>query len=171
MKQEINKKLKTLKRYKLIRTLVIIAAVLFLVFRFVIGVSFIDGNSMNPTFEDGDFVIYSRLDRNVHYGDVIALKLPTGEKYVKRIVAEAGDTVDIRDGLFYLNGQPLDDKHTLEEQGRVTYPLMIEEGNVFYLGDNRPESIDSRFYGPANLRQVQGVLKLRFHNFRITKVK
>lgn len=167
----MNDKLKSIKRFKFIRNIVIIVALIALIFSFVIGVSFVDGKSMYPTLEDGDLVIYSRLDRTAHYGDVIALQLPSGEKYVKRVVAEAGDTVDLRNGVFYLNGNALDDKETLEEQGSVTYPLTVEEGDVFTLGDNRPESIDSRFYGAVNIRQVKGVLKYRFHGFKLTKVK
>lgn len=171
MNKDANDKLKILKRVKLIRNLIIAAGLIALLFSFVIGVSFIDGKSMYPSLDDGDLVIYSRLDRDVHYGDVVALQLPSGEKYVKRVVAEAGDTVDIRGNIFYLNDEPLDDMATLEEQGSVTYPLTIEDGDVFTLGDNRPESIDSRFFGGVNVRQIQGTLKLRIHGFSISKVK
>ena len=167
-------KLKTVKRYKKIRNFVIVLAVvssiIIVIYKYLIGFSPISGYSMFPTLENGDYVLYSRIDHSFQCGDVIALQLPSGEKYVKRIVAIGGDTVDIIDGVFYRNGEAIDDMLTLEEEGGIIYPLIVPEGDVFTLGDNRPESIDSRFFGTVNLRQVQGVLKLRFHGFTISKV-
>lgn len=170
MNKSPNDKLKAVKRFKIIRNLVIIAVLIILVFRFVIGFSKISGYSMYPTLDNGDIVMYSRLDKSIHIGDIIALQLPSGEKYVKRVVALGGDTVDIIDGVFYRNGEQMDDMNTLEEDGGLIYPLTVPSGDIFTLGDNRPESIDSRFYGTVNLRQVQGVLRFRIHNFSISKV-
>lgn len=174
MTMDPNNKLKAVKRFKRIRSLIIIAiligAVATIVFGFVIGVCKVSGVSMYPTLENGDFVVFSRLDRVPKYGDVIALQLPTGERYVKRVVALAGDTVDIIGGIFYRNGEPIDDLPTMEEDGSVTYPLTVEKGDVFTLGDNRAESIDSRFYGTVSIRQIRGKIKLRIHGFSVEKL-
>lgn len=171
MNKNPNDKLKAVKRFKLIRNLVIIALLIAAFFRFVIGFSKIDGYSMYPTLENDDIVVFSRLNRNIKFGDVVAIQLPSGAKYVKRVVAVGGDTVDIIDDVFYRNGEPLDDMPTLEEKGGVEFPLTVLPGEVFTLGDNRAESTDSRFYGPVNLQQIQGVLLIRVHNFKIAKVK
>lgn len=174
MEKNTADKLKTVKRFKIIRKIfllvILIATVMFIVFKFIIGISKISGKSMFPTLEDGDVVIFSRLDHSIEYNDVVALQLPTGEKYVKRVVAFGGDTVDIKDGIFYCNGVALDNITTLEEDGGLIFPLTVPEGYIFVLGDNRPESIDSRFYGPVNTVQIQGVLKVRFHGLSVSKV-
>lgn len=174
MRKGTEDKLKAVKRFKTIRNIFIIVVVvgtlLFALFRFVIGAKPVSGVSMYPTLEDGDFVIFSRVDRSFQYGDVVALQLPTGENYVKRIVALGGDTVNIVDGIFYRNGEAIDDMLTLEEDGGLVFPLVVPEGDVFTLGDNRTESIDSRFYGTISIRQIQGVLKIRFHGFSISKI-
>ena len=170
MERNAEEKLKAVKRFKCIRNLVIITLIVAAVFRFVIGVSKVSGYSMYPTLENGDFVIYSRLEHTIGYGDIVAIKLASGEKYVKRIVALGGDTVSIKNGVFYVNGVQQDDMSTLEEDGGLIYPLTVPEGDVFTLGDNRPESIDSRFYGTVNARQIQGVLRYRIHGFSVSKV-
>lgn len=139
--------------------LVLIAAV-FILFRFVIGIAIVGGNSMEPTLQDGDFVLYSRIVRQYRPGDVISMRVPSGEYYVKRVIAVGGDTVDLQDGRVLVNGEPLQDDRgtgeTQEETGAVIYPYKVREGNVFVLGDNREVSMDSRAFGEVSRRQIRG---------------
>lgn len=62
---------------------------------------------MYPTLHDQDVVIYKRKNTEYRVGDVVAIKRPNGEEYVKRIVAVAGDTVNIQNGKIYVNGEEL----------------------------------------------------------------
>lgn len=137
----------------------------YLVFRFVIGFSVVSGVSMNDTLTDGDLVLYTRIHGEIERGDIISVGIPSGEYYVKRVVALGGDVVDLRDGVLYVNGEPETGDFikgaTYPEEGSFTYPYTIALGDAFVLGDNREESIDSRFFGAVNLRQVKGVLRLR----------
>lgn len=146
------------------RRFVLLVAAAVLVFRFVIGFSVVDGASMSPTLQNGDVVIYTRINPAVRRGDVLSLKLTSGEYYVKRAVALAGDVVELADGTLYVNGQPEAGGYvhgqTFPEDGSVTYPYTVEEDCVFVVGDNRGESIDSRFFGAVKLSQVRGVLRL-----------
>lgn len=139
--------------------LVLIAAV-FILFRFVIGIAVVGGNSMEPTLQDGDFVLYSRIVRQYRPGDVISMRVPAGEYYVKRVIAVGGDTVDLQDGRVLVNGEPLQEDRgngeTQEETGAVIYPYKVREGNVFVLGDNREVSMDSRAFGEVSRRQIRG---------------
>lgn len=141
----------------------------FLVFRFVIGVSFVKGNSMEPTLYSGEFVLYTRLVPEYQTGDVVSVKIPSGEYYVKRVIATAGDTVDIREGKVYVNGQELSEPYiqgiTEPQEGSVQYPMTLEEGQVFILGDNRPKSVDSRTFGVVGERQIKGKLVLHVGTF------
>lgn len=158
-----------MRGFKWLKRAAVAAVVLFVLFWFVIGVSAVDGNSMCNTLQNGDILVYSRLNRQAGRGDVVALSLPSGEYYVKRVCAVAGDTVDIRDGELYVNGEKETAGYvlgpTLAESLSLTYPYVVEEGHVFVLGDNRPESVDSRYFGAVNLSQITGVIKLRLGFF------
>ncbi|MBR2562738.1 MAG: signal peptidase I [Eubacterium sp.] len=139
--------------------IVLIAAV-FIVFRFVIGIGIVGGDSMDPTLRDGDLVVYSRICRQYRAGDVVSIRVPSGEYYVKRVAAVGEDVLDLRDGKVWVNGELLQKDtgygETLEETGAVIYPYKVREGNVFVLGDNREVSMDSRAFGEVNRRQIRG---------------
>lgn len=143
----------------------LLVAVIFLLCRFVIGFSVVSGNSMMDTLHSGDIVLYMRISKEIEKGDIISLALPSGEYYVKRVVALGGDVVDLRDGVLYVNGEAETGAYvrgrTLPEAGSFAYPYTVAQGDVFTLGDNREESIDSRFYGAVNLRLVKGVLRMQ----------
>ncbi|MBQ9643951.1 MAG: signal peptidase I [Lachnospiraceae bacterium] len=153
--------------------IVLIAAV-FVLFRFVIGLSVIGGDSMSPHLTDGEVVVYSRLDRHYKPGDVISMRVPSGEFYVKRVIAVGGDVVDLRSGSVYVNDELLSDSwgvgDTKEEYGAVIYPYTVREGNVFVLGDNRVVSMDSRTFGEVNLRQIKGKIMLQIGRWYIRRV-
>ena len=143
---------------------IILAGAIFLLLRFGIGVSLVGGDSMLPSLKSGELVLYSRIHRTYRPGDVISLRVPSGEYYIKRVAATGGDTVDLYDGRVYVNGarmpDPWSDAETLEETGAVIYPYTVREGNVFVLGDNRTVSMDSRFFGEVSLRQIRGKVLL-----------
>ena len=140
--------------------LAVLIAAVFILFRFVIGIAIVGGSSMDPTLRDGDLVVYTRIVPEYHTGDVVSMWVPSGEYYVKRVVAVGGDVVDIQDGRVLVNGELLEDDRghgeTLEETGAVIYPYRVREGNVFVLGDNREVSMDSRAFGEVNRRQIRG---------------
>lgn len=147
----------------------LLVAVLFLIFRFVVGFSLVDGNSMLDTLKNGELVLYTRIRREIKRGDIISVAIPSGEYYVKRVVALGGDVVDLQDGVLYVNGEAETGDYirgkTYPEDGSFTYPYTVNEGDAFVLGDNREESIDSRFFGAVNLRQVKGVLRIHIGKF------
>lgn len=125
------------------------------IFRFLIGVSWVQGVSMSPAYRDGTAVVYLRRGAQIHRGDVVCIRMAYGEYYIKRVAAVAGDTVDIQNGVLFINGEPQPGE-TQPESGGVTYPLTVAAGALFLLGDNRAESIDSRTFGTIALSQVEG---------------
>lgn len=139
---------------------IVLLVAIFVIFRFIIGISVIGGESMYPGLKDGDIVVYLRTVKEYHPGDVISMRVPSGEYYVKRIAACGGDVVEVDNGSVYVNGELLVDEHshgsTEKETGAVIYPYKVRDGNVFVLGDNREESMDSRAFGEVNLRQIKG---------------
>ena len=148
--------------FKQFKELIIIFVLIVIAFHFVIGASFVKGSSMNPTLQDKKMVFYLRIVPEYKRGDIISVRMPSGEYYVKRVVAVAGDKVDIRDGKFYLNGVEQEEPYTMgvtETQGTtITYPYVVEEGRVFVMGDNRENSMDSRTFGTVIRSQIKGKL-------------
>ena len=146
---------------------VLFLVVAILVFRFVVGVSRVSGESMEPTLKNGAPVVYFRLARHFERGQVVSVRFPSEDYYVKRVIAIAGDTVDIVDGQVLVNGVPEGDGYahsftetvidSQEEEG-LTYPLTVGEGQIFVLGDHREVSVDSRAFGPVSTSQVRGKL-------------
>ena len=136
-------------------------AVIMLLFNLLIGISTVQGNSMYPTLHDGDRVLYYRRYSDYKIGDIVALDRPDGEEFVKRVVAVAGDTVNIQNGKLYVNGeeQKMDGpvgRTEASAKGTVAYPLTVGEEQVFVLGDNREVSSDSRMFGPVKVRDLKG---------------
>jgi len=138
--------------------LVIFFCLMFLLFRFVIGVSFVNGQSMVPTLQDKQMVVFVRIVPEYKVDDIVSVKMPSGDYYVKRVVAVGGDTVDIKEGKFYVNGEERSDGfgETLEAENGVSFPYTVREGQVFVLGDNRSVSVDSRKFGAIIKKDVEG---------------
>lgn len=149
--------------------------ILFIIFHSVIGFSFIKGDSMESTLVEGDLVLYTRINPQYHRGDVVSVRIPSGEYYVKRIIAVEGDVIDLRDGDVYLNDELLSEPYvdgqiTGESEGIVRYPYALLEGQVFVMGDNRDVSMDSRSFGAVGIRQIRGKIRFRAGKFFIRKI-
>ena len=132
----------------------------------------VDGDSMERTIQDDDKLVALK-NAKVDYGDIIIVRDVKSYDLIKRAIAFSGDTVEIKDGVVYLNGQLLDEPYALGTTYKETEVTIwqLEDGEVFYLGDNRENSADSRLYGVCTLNNVAGVvcewsLTLRpFNNF------
>ena len=144
--------------------LVVILLVFLVLFRVVV----VSGPSMKQTLIHGDYLL---LLNNVFcgepkQGDIVVVSkdaYKSGEPIIKRVIAAEGQWVDIDfgAGIVYVNGTALDEPYTntptnLEEG--VSFPLMVDEGCVFVMGDNRNESKDSRSMeiGQVDKREIMG---------------
>ena len=170
------------------------AAVLFLVLRtFVVQAFRIPSPSMEDTLLVGDFLFISKLDygarvplldarlpgwRAIRRGDVVVFRLPEhasegGRRvdYIKRVVAVAGQTVEVRHKRLHVDGEPVSEpyvKHldpTLRSDRDEYGPLEVPPGTVFVLGDNRDFSNDSRFWGPLPTKNVHGRALIRYFSW------
>jgi len=153
-----------------------LAALLFFVVRsFLFRTAHVTGNSMEPTLSHGDMVVLNRLSYlffDPRVGDIVAFPFAEdpSEFYIKRVIAAPGDIVDLRNGLFYVNGEPLDDAFSYYPTvsfGDIRFPITIEDGRYFVLGDNRNGSMDSRFASVGNIRarDMVGRVAIRFYPF------
>ena len=139
--------------------------ILFLVFFRVIVVS---GDSMMQTLIDGDYILLvsNLFYRQPEQGDIIVASKDSfddGAAIIKRVIATEGQIVDIdfENGIVYVDGLPLEEDYinnlTTRSEG-VPFPLIVEEGCIFVLGDNRDVSKDSRHpeIGLIDTRQILG---------------
>ena len=150
--------------HDMVYLLVIMIIVLLLIFRVVI----VSGTSMNMTLLDGDYLL---LVSNTFYqhpkqGDIIVVSKESfddGTPIVKRVIATEGQTVDIDFtlGIVYVDGVALEEEYInnlTTTNGGTVFPLVVEEGCVFAMGDNRGVSRDSRYpeIGQLDEREVMG---------------
>ena len=144
--------------------LAVIMVVFLLLFRMVI----VSGSSMYSTLWDGDWIllISGTFYQDPEYGDIIVAckdSFNDGEPIIKRVIATEGQTVDIdfEAGIVYVDGNALEEPYTYTptnyEEG-MQFPLVVEKGCVFALGDNRNNSRDSRDpdIGQIDRREILG---------------
>ena len=145
----------------------VLAMILFL-FTFVMRVVVVSGSSMFPSLVDGDMLLLINrpLCGEFQRGDIVVASMERfreGEPIVKRVIATEGQTVDIdfRKGIVYVDGEALQEEYiyspTHLSEG-TEFPLVVEEGCVFLMGDNRGDSRDSRApeIGLVDEREILG---------------
>ena len=134
----------------LVLKILVIVGAFIIVFTFIYGLHQVVDQSMRPAFQDGDIIVYYRLNKDLSAQDVVLLNYQ-GQQQVRRVVAVSGDTVDITTDGLVINGalqqeQDIGQKTQRYEQG-VTFPLTVGNGEVFVLADVRDNATDSRIYG------------------------
>ncbi len=141
---------------------VVIAALIALVIRmFVFEPYLVSGPSMEPTLFTADRLIVSKFSYRIGApmrGDIVVFKYPRNpdKDFVKRVIALGGETIEVRLGRVYINGQPIEEDF-MTRSAVSNYPeTEVPTGSVFVLGDNRTNSEDSRFFGFVPLQNIKG---------------
>ncbi len=148
----------------LIILLVAFALVFGFVRPFVVEAFYIPSESMVPTLEVGDRVFVNKFVYRFSQperGDIVVFRSLEGgqEELIKRVVGIPGDTVEVRDGVLFVNGERWQEPYVSDRFPDSSFygPTEIPEGRVFVMGDNRPNSRDSRFFGPVPIEEnVEG---------------
>ena len=142
---------------------------------FIVQAFWIPSGSMIPTLEINDRVLVAKFWNwffEPSRGSLYVFKYPMDRDrdFVKRVIAVPGDTVDIKDGVVYINGKPTEeeyvknhDRHTLRPNRIFSeVPFKVPEKKYFMLGDNRSNSQDSRYWGFADISDMRGPVFLRY---------
>lgn len=153
---------------------VYLLAVVILIFMLCFRVVVVSGTSMNNTLLDGDYLLLigDMFYRNPQPGDVIVASkdsFDNGAPIVKRVIATEGQEVDInfQTGIVYVDGVALDESYTMTPTNNpegVSFPLVVEQGCIFVMGDNRNASKDSRDpeIGQIDRREILGKVVFLF---------
>lgn len=137
---------------------------------FVVCPYTIPSGSMEDTIEVGDNVWSEKVSyyfRDVEQGDIVTFDDPeiAGRTLIKRVIAVGGQTVDLVDGLVYVDGMALDEPYTNGKPSapltpvsgvEISYPYTVPQGEIWVMGDNRTNSADSRYFGSIGEASVSG---------------
>lgn len=156
-----------------------------LCFSFLFRIATIDGPSMRDTLQHGERVVISNLFYEPEVGDIVVISRNkensvytmdgSNTPIIKRIIAMEGQTVDIdfEEGIVYVDGIAIDEPYTRTPtnlKSDIEFPVTVDEGCVFVLGDNRNDSMDSRDsrigeYGMIDTRYILGHAVYRIFPF------
>ena len=156
-------------------TTVLIALTLACLIRvFIAEPRYIPSESMFPTLETGDRLVVEKVAYKFHQpakGDIIVFQPPErlrilgyekNQAFIKRAIAKAGETVAVKDGMVYVNNQPLTEEYIAAPPAYELIPVTVPEGQLFVMGDNRNNSNDSHIWGFLPMENVIGHAVFRF---------
>jgi signal peptidase I len=145
---------------------------------FLVQAFWIPSASMEPTLHEGDRVLVNKLSydlHDVHHGDVIVFERPDEPSdvphpedeirdLIKRVIGLPGDVIEARDGIVYINDEPIDEPYLAPDTPTTDLPRQeVPEGKLFVMGDNRTNSHDSRRFGPIDESSIVGRAFLRIY--------
>lgn len=150
---------------------------------FIIQAFKIPSGSMIPTLNVGDHILVNKFIfgikipltdikilplRDPERLDVIVFQYPEDETkdFIKRIIGKPGDTIEVHDKIIYVNGSPIEESYTIHTDAAILSenhqprdnldPVVVPEDSYFVMGDNRDQSLDSRFWGTVKANKIRG---------------
>lgn len=138
-------------------------AALFII-HFLFRTFFIPSGSMIPTLKVKDYILVNEFIYKLKkptYGDIVVFKPPPeanaeGKDFIKRVMALEGDTISVRGGKVFINGESKDEPYVEYAPDYYFPPMKVPPGNLFVMGDNRPSSADSHVWGFLPAKNVIG---------------
>lgn len=156
--------------WEVLKVVVISLAIIIPVRYYLIQPFYVKGASMEPNFHNYQYLIIDELSYRLHEpvrGDVVVLRNPlrSSQFFIKRIIGLPGETVQIKENHIYINDLALDESVYLDASVETFAPqkgkITLQADEYFVMGDNRPESADSRSFGPIKKDRLIGRAWLR----------
>ena len=142
-------------------TIIIPVVAALLIHQYLFTFARVDGVSMLDTLHENNIMGVSRLHYRLNEpqrGEIITCNYPEdGNKlFVKRIIGLPGETIEIREGTVYIDGEPIAETYLTRVDDQSMDPITLAKDEIFVMGDNRPVSRDSRAVGPLTLDEIYG---------------
>lgn len=147
-------------------------AVFTFVFVNIVGISKVDGVSMENTLHDKDVLILNKAAYHLTepgYKDIVVIKKKVvgGDYIVKRVIGVGGDKVEIKQGQLYINGEEIKESYIKDQiYDSTDIDMKIGQGKVFVMGDNRNNSMDSRAFGLIDEGDICGKVAYSLYPFK-----
>ena len=138
----------------------IIIVVVILIRTFIITPVRVDGASMNKTLENGQILLLYKLGNVKRYDIVVLDEEIEDEIIIKRIIGMPNDTVEIKNGKIYVNDEEIEEEYAYGQTSDYD-KITLGDDEYFILGDNRPISKDSRYFGPVKEDEIIGKIIFR----------
>jgi signal peptidase I len=167
-----------------VKTLIIAALIAFGVKTFLLASIIVEGASMQPTLQDQERTMVTKIGEPKRF-DIIVFHATENKDYIKRVIGLPGDQIEYKNDTLYINGQAYQEpyleeakkKHTngnftqsFSLKGTSVGAETVPEGHLFVMGDNRPNSEDSRHIGAIPIEKVVGTSRMVYFPFKELKV-
>lgn len=167
--------------FDFLQTIVLAAAMFVIIYLFVGQPHIVKGSSMEPSFLNSDYILTEKLSYKFgspQRGDVIVFEAPNrpNADYIKRVVGLPGETIMVKEGKVYIDGEPLTEPYEPNTTEPAQYmkegkEVIVPEDTYIVMGDNRPHSSDSREFGPVSIESIIGRAIIRYWPFgRIDRI-
>ena len=155
------------------KSILIALLVVFICRQFLFTPVTVKGESMEPTFENSDRIIVTKIG-NIEHFDMVVFHAPDAdEEYIKRVIGLAGDSVKMKNDVLYINEKPYKEAYVKSNKEQIppeenlteNFDVKVPEGSLFVMGDNRRESWDSRRFGVISEDSLVGKVEFRYFPF------
>jgi len=135
----------------------------------------IPSETMVPTLNINDKLIINKMinPNDLEYGDIVVFFSPIKEeeRFIKRLIGVGGDTIELREGFLYRNGEKIEEPYLDKAIDYEFGPVLVPENNYFFLGDNRNRSYDSHLWPSPFIEEGEVIGKAIFRYYPLSKVR